>query len=83
MESAVIGIAHFDLGEVVVAIIVPKKNSNTKLEKIGNTLKKTLAKFKLPRKFFLRDKLPRNSMGKVQKNLLREELNDYFIKLKS
>tara|TARA_B100000700_G_scaffold313161_1_gene397779 strand:+ start:565 stop:2076 length:1512 start_codon:yes stop_codon:yes gene_type:complete len=79
LESAVIGIPESDLGEAVVGIIVPKKNSSPNLEKIDKTIKKELAKFKNPRKYFIVKKLPRNSMGKIQKNILREEYKDTFL----
>ena len=78
MESAVIGIPHLDLGEAVVGILVYKKNSKPDLEKIFKILSKSLARFKNPRKLFVVDKLPRNSMGKVQKNLIREDYKNIF-----
>jgi len=78
LESAVIGIPHLDLGEAVVGILVYKKNSKPDLEKIFKILSKSLARFKNPRKLFVVDKLPRNSMGKVQKNLIREDYKNIF-----
>ncbi len=78
-ESAVIGVPHQDLGEVVVGIIVPEKNSKINFEKIEIILKKNIARFKNPRKYFILKKLPRNSMGKIQKSILREKFKNIFI----
>jgi len=78
LESAVIGIPHLDLGEAVVGILVHNKNSKPNLEKICEALSKNLARFKNPRKLFVVDKLPRNTMGKVQKNVLREYYKHEF-----
>ena len=75
-ESAVIGISHSDLGEVAIGVIVSKNNLQIDLLKIEKTIKRSLAKFKQPRKLVIIDELPRNSMGKVQKNLLREVYKD-------
>ena len=77
-ESAVIGIPHSDLGEVVIGVLVPKKRSKINLLKIEKTLRKSLAKFKNPRKLVVIGELPRNAMGKVQKNFLREIYKDIF-----
>lgn len=72
-ESAVIGLPHPDFGEVVTAVVVPKPgradlNERTILE----ALKGTIAGFKIPKAIFFAQELPRNTMGKVQKNILRE-----------
>lgn len=73
LESAVIGVAHPDLGEAVVAVIVRKPN-NENLDEAGliATLKNQIAGFKVPKRVFFAPELPRNTMGKVQKNQLRE-----------
>ncbi|MBT4520006.1 MAG: malonyl-CoA synthase [Halieaceae bacterium] len=71
-ESAVIGVAHPDFGEAVVAIIVPEVESALKEREIIDFSKARLANFKAPKRVFFLDELPRNAMGKVQKNLLRE-----------
>ena len=71
IESAVFGIGDPDLGEVVAAAIITDEQTNLDLEQVNNMLKPVLAKFKLPRKVFLLEELPRNAMGKVQKNILR------------
>jgi malonyl-CoA/methylmalonyl-CoA synthetase len=70
-ESAVIGVAHADFGEAVVAVIVPDGNAPTETEVIAHC-KAQLANFKVPKWVEVVDALPRNAMGKVQKNLLRE-----------
>ncbi len=71
-ESAVIGVPHADFGEAVVAVVVPEKGAELTEESIRNLIAADLAKFKQPRKVFVGDQLPRNTMGKVQKNILRE-----------
>jgi malonyl-CoA/methylmalonyl-CoA synthetase len=72
LESAVFGIAHPDLGESVAAAVVPMAGVEIDAEKLIKALQPVLARFKLPRKVFIVDELPRNAMGKVQKNLLRD-----------
>ncbi|QFT94471.1 Long-chain-fatty-acid--CoA ligase [Roseovarius sp. THAF9] len=78
LESAVIGVPHADFGETVVGVIVPEAGAQPDLDAIGAATSKALARFKHPRKLIVRDELPRNSMGKVQKNLLRDEFKDLF-----
>ena len=72
LESAVFGIPNEDLGEVPIAAIVMKNNS-TDLNDLKDFLKKHLAKYKIPNKYILLDELPKNVMGKVQKNTLKEK----------
>jgi len=72
LESAVFGVAHADLGEAVAAAVVPLAGAELDPEELIRALEPTLARFKLPRKVFVLDELPRNAMGKVQKNILRE-----------
>jgi len=78
LESAVIGVPHPDFGETPIALIVSQTEITPELEVIENNLGKSLARYKHPRKFFIIDKLPRNTMGKVQKNILREEYRSLF-----
>jgi len=77
-ESAVVGVPHPDFGEVGVAAVVPQPGAQLDAEGIIATLKSRLANFKVPKKCFVVEDLPRNAMGKVQKNLLRERYKDLF-----
>ena len=79
LESAVIGVPHPDFGETPIAVIVSETESAPKLEAIESNLRKSLARYKHPKKIFLIDQLPRNAMGKVQKNILREEYKNLFL----
>lgn len=71
-ESAVIGIADNDLGEQVIAVVVTEPNQSITAESIQDHLSGLMAKFKQPRHIHFVEALPRNAMGKVQKNQLRE-----------
>ena len=71
-ESAVIGVPHADFGEAVVAVLVAKPGAELDQTKIIEMSKQTLANYKVPKSVQIVDALPRNSMGKVQKNVLRE-----------
>ena len=77
-ESALIGVPHPDFGEVGVAIVTPKPGAAPEPEAIVATLKARLANFKIPKRCFVVDELPRNTMGKVQKALLREQHKGLF-----
>jgi len=77
-ESAVIGVPHPDLGEGVVGVVTPKKGATLEAESLLAAISDQLARFKQPRKLFVVDELPRNTMGKVQKNLLRERYGKVF-----
>ena len=76
LESAVVGVPHPDFGEAVTAVIVPSHDvrAPTEQEVIG-LLKARLANFKVPKRVYVVEELPRNTMGKVQKNLLRERFS--------
>ena len=71
-ESAVIGLKDDDLGEKVVAVVVRKDKSDIAEEELITTLKKGIAGFKVPKQVIFVEELPRNAMGKVQKNVLRD-----------
>lgn len=76
VESAVVGLPHADFGEAVTAVVVRQKNAaGAALSEAGiiAAVKAALANFKVPKRVFIVDDLPRNAMGKVQKNLLRAE----------
>ena len=72
IESAVIGVPHADFGEGVTAVVVKDKASKIDEKAVISALSERLAKFKQPKRVIFVDDLPRNTMGKVQKNVLRE-----------
>ncbi|HET8802151.1 MAG TPA: malonyl-CoA synthase [Marinobacter sp.] len=72
VESAVIGVPHPDFGEGVTAVVVPAPGASLSEEQIIGALSDKLARYKQPKRVFFVDSLPRNTMGKVQKNQLRE-----------
>ncbi len=72
-ESAIIGLPHGDYGEAVTAIVVRSEGSDIDEPTIIQHLKSTLANFKVAKQVLFVDTLPRNTMGKVQKNVLREQ----------
>ena len=72
-ESAVVGVPHADFGEVGVAVVTAKPGAVLVPGDILAHLKATLANFKVPKRCVVVDTLPRNAMGKVQKNLLRQQ----------
>ncbi|MFN4349399.1 MAG: malonate--CoA ligase [Hylemonella sp.] len=77
-ESALVGVPHPDFGEVGVAVVVRKAGAAVDGERIIAVLKSKLANFKIPKKCYVVDELPRNTMGKVQKNLLRDQYKQLF-----
>lgn len=77
-ESAVVGVPHPDFGEVGVAIVIPKAGASVEGDALIAHLKSQLANFKIPKRCFVVRELPRNTMGKVQKNLLRNEYQGLF-----
>ena len=77
-ESAVIGVPHPDFGEAVVAVVVARPAGAPDAAALVAELKLRIANFKVPKCVFVVDALPRNMMGKVQKNLLREQHRDLF-----
>ncbi len=72
VESAVIGVPHPDFGEAVTAVVVTKPDASLTEAGVIESLKSQIANFKVPKHVFFVPELPRNTMGKVQKNLLRE-----------
>ncbi|HSV54183.1 MAG TPA: malonyl-CoA synthase, partial [Burkholderiaceae bacterium] len=77
-ESALVGVPHPDFGEVGVAVVTAKPGAALEAERIIAELKSKLANFKIPKRCFVVGELPRNTMGKVQKNLLREQYKSLF-----
>ncbi|HMN83244.1 MAG TPA: malonyl-CoA synthase [Burkholderiaceae bacterium] len=71
-ESAVIGVPHRDFGEAVTAVVVPKPGAALDEAALIAQMKRKIAGFKVPKRIHVVPELPRNQMGKVQKNLLRE-----------
>ncbi len=80
LESAVVGVPHPDFGETVVGFLVASDGAGPDLDAIGKTVSDSLARFKHPKKLIVLPELPRNTMGKVQKNLLREDYGQLFAK---
>jgi malonyl-CoA/methylmalonyl-CoA synthetase len=72
-ESAVVGLPHDDFGEGVTAFLVLKPGAHLTQESVLENLAGGLARFKLPKRVFFVEQLPRNSMGKVQKSALRQD----------
>lgn len=79
LESAVVGVPHPDFGETVVAILVPAQGATPDTDTIKTSVEGQLARFKQPRSYQIMDSLPRNTMGKVQKNILREIFKGLFV----
>ena len=77
-ESALVGVPHPDFGEVGVAVVVAKPGAALEAGQIIAALKSGLANFKIPKQCFVVGELPRNTMGKVQKNLLRDHYKALF-----
>ena len=78
IESAVIGVPHADFGEGVVAVIVRQSEDAVDEGRVMEVVSAKLARFKQPRAIRFVDELPRNTMGKVQKNALRDTYNSLF-----
>ena len=77
-ESAVIGVPHPDFGEGVTAVVVADGSAALSEASVITALQDRLARFKQPKRVYIVDQLPRNTMGKVQKNVLRETYKDAF-----
>jgi len=80
IESAVVGVPHADFGEGVTAVVVCNRGANISEASVLKALDGRLAKFKMPKRVFIVDELPRNAMGKVQKNILRDMYSDIYAK---
>ncbi len=76
LESAVIGLPHPDFGECVAAVLVAEPGATLDQDSVLNELKSRLANFKQPKHIFTLEQLPRNAMGKVQKNVLRAQFSE-------
>jgi malonyl-CoA/methylmalonyl-CoA synthetase len=80
IESAVIGVPHADFGEGVTAVVVCDRNAKVDETSVLKALDGRLAKFKMPKRVIVVDELPRNAMGKVQKNILRDTYSKIYAK---
>src|SRR3979411_222280 len=80
VESAVIGVPHADFGEGVTAVVVCDKGAKVDETLVLKALDGRLAKFKMPKRVIIVDDLPRNAMGKVQKNILRDTYSKIYAK---
>ena len=78
IETAVIGVPHADFGEGVTAVVVCDKAAKVDESSVLKALDGRLAKFKMPKRVIFVDELPRNAMGKVQKNILRDTYSDIY-----
>lgn len=79
LESAVIGLPHPDFGEAVTAVVVPEDGAVLQEADIIGALRERLANYKLPKRVIIAEDLPRNTMAKVQKNVLREQHKALFV----
>jgi malonyl-CoA/methylmalonyl-CoA synthetase len=77
-ESAVIGVPHPDFGEGVTAVVVKDGSKDISEDDVAAAIREDLAAFKRPKRIFFVDELPRNTMGKVQKNVLRDRYRDIY-----
>ena len=78
LESAVVGVPHPDFGEAVLGVLVAEPGQTPDLEAIDGVLRASLARFKQPKALKIVEALPRNTMGKVQKNELRGQFGTLF-----
>ena len=78
IETAVIGVPHADFGEGVTVVVVCDKAAKVDESSVLKALDGRLAKFKMPKRVIFVDELPRNAMGKVQKNILRDTYSDIY-----
>jgi malonyl-CoA/methylmalonyl-CoA synthetase len=78
VESAVIGLPHPDFGEAVTAVVVTRKPASFDASAVLTSLRERIANYKVPKRVFVVEDLPRNAMGKVQKNVLRERYKSTF-----
>jgi malonyl-CoA/methylmalonyl-CoA synthetase len=73
-------VPHADFGEGVTAVVVCNKGAAVTEASVLQGLDGRLAKFKMPKRVFVVEELPRNAMGKVQKNILRDTYKSIYTK---
>lgn len=78
LESAVVAAPHPDFGEGIVAFLVAENDKTIDIERIQEFMSDSLANFKRPKIYRIISELPRNTMGKVQKNALRDQVKEVF-----
>jgi malonyl-CoA/methylmalonyl-CoA synthetase len=78
IDAAVVGLPHRDLGEAVTAVVIVRPGHSLDEASIQAYLKEHLAPYKVPKRVLLVEELPRNTMGKVQKNALRERYRGLY-----
>ena len=78
LESAVIGVPHPDFGEGVAGVLVARPGQTPDLDEIKADMGARLARYKQPKHLTILPELPRNTMGKVQKNVLRQQFKNLF-----
>ena len=80
LESAVVGVPHPDFGETPIVLIVPEMDKEIDINQIKESLEVQVARYKHPKDLFVVEQLPRNTMGKVQKNLIRDQYKSLYLK---
>ncbi|WP_064094154.1 class I adenylate-forming enzyme family protein [Rossellomorea aquimaris] len=75
LEAAIIGLPDETWGEAVCAVIVPKQGASIDEQELKSFCRQKLAGYKVPRRIFIEDALPRNASGKILKYQLRQSLN--------
>jgi malonyl-CoA/methylmalonyl-CoA synthetase len=78
-ECTVIGLPHPDFGEAVTAIVISRPGAGLTEEKLAAGIKDKLARYKQPKRFLFADDFPRNALGKIQKNVLRDRYKDLYL----
>ena len=78
-ECTVIGLPHPDFGEAVTAIVISHPGMKLTENQLAAGVKDRLARYKQPKRFLFADEFPRNALGKIQKNVLRDRYKDLYL----